>query len=99
MSKSATTIKPVSPGEILSAEFLEPAGLSAAALARHIGVPSNRVSEIIRARRSITGDTALRFARAFGTSEEFWMNLQTRYDLELAKEEVGDLKIARLSAA
>jgi antitoxin HigA-1 len=84
---SSTTIDaldPVHPGEVLAEEFLVPKGLSAAALARHIGVPANRVSEIIAGRRAITGDTALRLAAAFGTTPEFWMGLQMRWELVLA---------------
>lgn len=87
--KSATTIDtlaPVHPGEVLREEFLTPLGLSANALARRIGVPPNRVSEIAAGRRAITGDTALRLAAAFGTTAEFWMNLQKGYELAVARE-------------
>ena len=76
-SKSATTIDPIHPGEILSEEFLKPMNLSARALAQHISVPTNRITAIINGQRSITGDTALRLACAFGTSAEFWLNLQS----------------------
>ena len=85
MSKSAITIDPVHPGEILSEEFLVPMGLSAAALARKIDVPANRISEICAGRRAVTGDTALRLAAAFGTSAEFWMNLQKAWELAAAR--------------
>lgn len=85
-------LDPVHPGEVLAEEFLAPKGLSAAALARHIGVPANRVSEIVAGRRAITGDTALRFAAAFGTSPEFWMGLQMRWDLAVAaRRGVGEI--------
>jgi addiction module HigA family antidote len=89
MSKSAITterLAPVHPGEVLAEEFLKPLGLSANALATKIGVPGNRVSLIVAGKRSVTGDTALRLAAAFGTTPEFWMGLQGRYDLEVARE-------------
>jgi len=86
-SKSATTIEPVHPGEVLREEFLVPLGLSATALAQRIGVPSNRVSEIAAGRRAITGDTAQRLAAAFGTTAEFWMNLQKGYEVPVARGE------------
>lgn len=70
MSKSATIIDPIMPGEILASEFLEPMNISARKLAGHIGVPANRITEIIKGRRSITGDTALRLSKAFGTTPE-----------------------------
>ena len=74
------------PGEILREEFLAPMRVSVYALANAIKVPRSRVNDIVLGRRSITADTALRFARYFGTSPEFWVNLQAHYDLELAKE-------------
>jgi addiction module HigA family antidote len=76
----------VHPGEVLAVEFLKPMRLSAARLARQVGVPGNRISEIAAGRRSVTGDTALRLAAAFGTSPEFWMNLQKRWELERARD-------------
>ncbi|MBC2833983.1 HigA family addiction module antidote protein [Gemmobacter straminiformis] len=79
-------LAPVHPGEVLAEEFLAPKRLSAAALARHIGVPANRISEIVAGRRAITGDTALRLATAFGTTAEFWMGLQMRWELEVARD-------------
>ena len=72
------------PGEMLRAEFLEPLGLSASALARQLDIPGNRITEMIAGRRSLTADTALRLADRFGTSPEFWMNLQSLYDLTRA---------------
>ena len=93
MSKSATTtdrLPPIHPGEVLAAEFMEPLELSARALAKRIGVPPNRVTAIVNGDRGITGDTALRLARAFGTTPEFWMNLQQRYELEAAQDAAGD---------
>lgn len=78
----------VHPGEVLLKDFLEPMGISQNALARVIDVPPRRVNEIVLGKRSITADTALRFARAFGTSEQFWMGLQADYDLEEARNVV-----------
>lgn len=84
----------IHPGEILSDELQE-VGITAAALARQIDVPSNRISQIINGRRSITGDTALRLGHWFGTSAQFWLNLQTSYELRLAEQQAGEA-IARL---
>ena len=88
-SKSQTVtdrIAPVHPGEVLAEDFLAPLGLSARALATRIGVPANRISMIVAGTRAITGDTALRLSAAFGTTPEFWMNLQSRYELEVARD-------------
>lgn len=79
---------PIHPGEILADELLE-LGLSAAALARLIGVPANRVSQIVAGKRAITAETALRLAHYFGTSPELWLNLQKAYELDLARAELG----------
>lgn len=79
----------VHPGEILMAEFLEPLESSQRRLAVAIGVPPRRISEIVQDKRSITADTALRLARYFGTTTRFWLNLQTRYDLETNKGHLG----------
>jgi addiction module HigA family antidote len=76
---------PIHPGEILLEEFLEPMGVSQYRLAKDITVPPRRINEIVHGKRGITADTALRLARYFGTSERFWMNLQTRHDLEVEK--------------
>lgn len=84
--KSSITIDPVHPGEVLGEEFLKPLGLSSSALAKKIGVPANRITEIVAGRRSITGDTALRLAAAFGTTPEFWMNLQKSWELAVARQ-------------
>jgi addiction module HigA family antidote len=77
----------VTPGEILQEEFLEPFGLSANALALELHVPANRIQDIVRGRRSITADTALRLSQYFGNSAEFWLNLQQNYELDQAKRE------------
>ena len=75
------------PGEILREEYLEPLGLSARALANAIGVPPNRISEIVAERRGLTADTAMRLGRYFRTTPEFWMNMQSGYDLSKARAE------------
>jgi antitoxin HigA-1 len=101
MSKSSTTIRrnvvaipAIHPGEHL-AEELKELGMSAAELARQLGVPTNRVTEILNGRRAITGDTALRLAHFFGTTAEFWLNLQSVYDLRVAQKRAGK-SISRL---
>ena len=81
-------IQPIHPGEHL-AEELKALEMSAAALARQLEVPTNRITEILNGRRSITGDTALRLAHFFGTSGEFWLNLQKLYELRLAEKKAG----------
>ena len=81
---------PVHPGEILLEEFLTPLGVSQYRLAKSVSVPARRINEIVHGSRSISADTALRLARYFGTSERFWLNLQTRYDLEVEKDRLGD---------
>ena len=81
-------LKPIPPGEILLKEFLEPLDISQNRLARDIDVPVTRISDIIHARRGITTDTALRFAVYFGTSPEFWLNLQAHHDLKISKRDL-----------
>ena len=81
---------PVHPGEILMKEFMEPLGITQYRLAKEINVPARRINEIVHAKRAITANTALRLARYFTTSEQFWMNLQMRYDMELEKDQLGD---------
>jgi len=78
------------PGEILASEFLEPMGLTQYRLAQEIHVPQTRIAAIIKSGRAITADTALRLSRFFGTSVEFWLNLQSQYDADLARLEIGD---------
>ncbi len=79
---TSEAIPNVTPGDVLRAEFMTPLGLSARALARELGVPPNRITGIINGERAITAETAIRLGRRFGTSAEFWMNLQTAHDLE-----------------
>lgn len=95
-SRSSTTIldeaepdgrqPPVHPGEILLEDFLKPMAISQYRLARALGVPAQRVHDLVHGRRAITADTALRLARLFSMEAQFWMNLQTRYDLEMAAD-------------
>jgi addiction module HigA family antidote len=82
-------LAPIHPGEILLEEFLEPLSLSQYRLAKELSVPPRRINEIVLGRRAITADTALRLARYFGTSEQFWLNLQTRFDLETQRDLLG----------
>ncbi|MEW6388609.1 MAG: HigA family addiction module antitoxin [Thermodesulfobacteriota bacterium] len=79
-------LPPVHPGEILLEEYLKPLGLSQNKLARDLGVPALRINEIIRKNRAVTVDTALRLARYFHTTPQFWLNLQIHYDLEMARD-------------
>jgi addiction module HigA family antidote len=88
MTAEKEWLDPIPPGEILHEEFMKPLGLSANQLARDIDVPPGRISEIIRGRRSITADTALRFGKYFGVSPEIWLNLQVDYDLRVARRSI-----------
>lgn len=84
---------PIHPGEILVEEFLEPLELTQYRLAKDISVPARRINEIVHGERGVSADTAIRLARYFGNSEQFWMNLQARYDLEVERERLrGRLK-------
>jgi addiction module HigA family antidote len=83
---TAEKLSPVHPGEILLEEFLHPLGLSQNRLSRDLAVPAQRINEIVREKRAITVDTALRLARYFHTTPRFWLNLQMRYDLEMARK-------------
>ena len=80
----------IHPGEVLLEEFLVPLGISQNRLARTMGVPPRRINEIVHGKRAVTADTALRLARALGTSEQFWMGLQADYDLEEARKAASD---------
>lgn len=82
-------MRPIHPGEILREEFLVPLDISANALAMRLHVPAPRINDIVRERRSVTPDTALRLARCFDTTAQFWLNLQSSYDLKLAENEDG----------
>jgi addiction module HigA family antidote len=89
---------PIHPGEVLLEEFLRPMGLSQYRLAKSISVPPRRINELVHGNRAVTADTALRLSRFFGTSERFWLNLQTRYDLEREKDRLGDRLAAEVVA-
>ena len=82
-------LAPIHPGEVLALDFLESLGLSQYRLAKDISVPARRINEIVHGVRSISADTALRLARYFGTTDRFWLNLQTRYDLEVERDHLG----------
>jgi addiction module HigA family antidote len=83
-------LSPIHPGEILEEEFLKPMGISQYRLAKDISVPPRRINEIVHGKRSITADTALRLGKYFGISAQFWLNLQTRYDLEVTEDLLSD---------
>lgn len=82
-------LPPITPGDVLFEEFLMPLEISQTQLAKEIGVPPNRINQIINGKREITADTALRLGAYFGIDPEFWLNLQIRYNLKLAKERIG----------
>ena len=84
-----TTLAPIHPGEVLMEEFIEPLGVTQHHVAVAVGVPPRRINEIVHGKRRITADTALRLARYFGTTDRFWLNLQTRYDLEVERDRLG----------
>ena len=88
-TRKPAKLPPVHPGEILLADFLEPLGLSQYRLAKDISVPARRINEIVHGTRAVSADTALRLARYFGTTERFWLNVQSRYDLELERDRLG----------
>ena len=89
---------PVTPGEMLKEEFLAEYGLSQSRLAKAIGISPNRIAEIINGRRRITADTALRLALYFGNSPEFWLNLQTHYDVKVARRNLSAKEVERIKA-
>ena len=86
----ANKLPPIHPGEILLEEFLEPMSISQYRLAKDISVPPRRINEIVLGKRAITPDTALRLSSFFGLSERFWINLQSRYDIEVEKDKLGN---------
>jgi addiction module HigA family antidote len=88
---SANGMRPVHPGEVLREDYLLELGLSANALARALAVPAPRINDIVRERRGVSADTALRLARYFGTTPQFWLNLQAAYDLRVAEIAAGSL--------
>jgi len=82
-------LDPIQPGEVLMEEFIEPLGITQNRLSVAIGVPPRRINEIVHGKRRITADTALRLGRYFGTSAQFWINLQSHYDLEVERDALG----------
>jgi addiction module HigA family antidote len=90
MARSKKKLSPIHPGEILLEEFMRPLRLSANSLALALRVPSNRIVAIVNGTRAVSADTALRLARYFNTSADFWMNFQARYDLQRAEDELAD---------
>ena len=101
MSKVKNKLKSIHPGEILLEEFLKPMAISQYRLAKDTSVPPRRINEIVHEKRGISADTALRLARYFGTSENFWKNLQSRYDLQCEKRKLKsrlDREVKVLSA-
>ena len=87
----AKKLSPITPGEVLFEEFLRPMNINQNQLAKDINVPANRISQIIHGKREITADTALRLGRYFGIEPEFWLNLQVRYNMKIARSKVGKI--------
>jgi len=97
-----TKMKPIHPGEVLLEEFLNPMGISQYRLAKDTSVPARRINEIVHGARAVTADTALRLGRYFGTSAQFWLNLQTHFDLEVQEDKIGkrlDAEVRAFTAA
>ena len=95
-------MKPTHPGEVLLEEFLNPMGISQYRLAKDTSVPARRINEIVHGARAVTADTALRLGRYFGTSAQFWLNLQTHFDLEVQEDKIGkrlDAEVHAFAAA
>ena len=95
-------LKPIHPGEVLYEEFLKPMGISQYRLAKDICVSARRINEIVHGARSVSANTALRLAKYFGTSPQFWLNLQAHYDIEVEKDKIGkmlDKEIHRFAVA
>ena len=95
MTTITNGMRPIHPGEVLREEFLQPMGLTAHALAMALQVPAPRINDVVRGRRAVTVDTAMRLAKYFGTSAEFWMGLQTDFDMATARATMGDV-LARI---
>ena len=87
---TSAKLPPVHPGEVLLEEFMNPMAITQYRLSKDIGVHPRRINQIVHGNRAVTADTALRLSRYFGTSERFWMNLQSRYDLEVEKDRLGN---------
>lgn len=89
-------LTPIHPGEVLAEDFMKPLALSANALAKKLGVPANRISSIVGGKRDVSPDTALRLERAFGSSAEYWLNLQAHFDLETARDLIDKKELAAI---
>ncbi len=89
-------LAPIHPGEVLTEDFMKPLSLSANALAKKLGVPANRISSIVGGKRDVSPDTALRLERAFGSSAEYWLNLQAHFDLETARDLIDKKELAAI---
>jgi antitoxin HigA-1 len=87
---ATAVMAPIHPGEVLLAEYLEPLGITQHRLAIAIGVPPRRINEIVHGKRGISADTALRLSRFFGTTDRFWLNLQSRYDIEVERDRLAE---------
>lgn len=87
----SSKLAPIHPGEVLTQDFLVPLGLSQYRLAQDLSVPPRRINEIVHGKHAVTADTALRLARYFGSTEQFWLSLQSRYDLEVERDRLGTL--------
>jgi addiction module HigA family antidote len=87
---ATAVMPPIHPGEVLLTEFLEPLSVTQHRLAVAVGVPPRRINEIVHGKRGISADTALRLSRFFGTTDRFWLNLQSRYDLEVERDRLAD---------
>lgn len=87
---ATAVMPPIHPGEVLLTEFLEPLGVTQHRLAVAVGVPPRRINEIVHGKRGISANTALRLSRFFGTTDRFWLNLQSRYDLEVERDRLAD---------
>ncbi|MFT4050963.1 MAG: HigA family addiction module antitoxin [Microbacterium sp.] len=96
ITTEADRIEPIHPGEILLLDFIEGFGITQHKLAVSIGVPPRRINEIVHGKRGITADTSIRLARYFGTSDEFWMNLQSNYELRVERRALRD-KLAKIT--
>lgn len=94
--KTKSHLDPIHPGEILQLDFIEPLGITQNRIAVAIGVPPRRINEIVHGKRRISADTALRLSKYFGNSAEFWLNIQARYDLDLAQDKAAD-EIAQIT--
>ena len=90
-SNMTKKLSPITPGEVLLEEFLKPMGISQSQLAKDISVPANRISQVVHGKREITADTALRLGKYFGIEPEFWLNLQVRYNMKIARSRLGQI--------